>query len=108
MERTPLLINTSRGPIVDEQALIRALNAGKLSGAGLDVLEKEPPDPGHPFLKMENVILTPHTGYFSQESISELKRRAAENVRHVLVGEMPESLVNREVLGKTRALLCVA
>lgn len=108
MERTPLLINTSRGPIVDEQALIRALEAGRISGAGLDVLEKEPPDPGHPFLSMENVILTPHTGYYSQESISELKRRVAENVRHVLVGEMPESPVNREVLGKTRATLRVS
>jgi D-3-phosphoglycerate dehydrogenase / 2-oxoglutarate reductase len=108
MEQAPLLINTSRGPIVDEQALIRALETRRLGGAGLDVLEKEPPDPDHPFLKMENVILTPHTSFFSQESISELKRRVAQNVRHVLEGEMPESVVNREVLGKTRAPIPVA
>jgi D-3-phosphoglycerate dehydrogenase len=103
MEKKPILINTSRGPIVDEKALIQALVEGQVSGAGLDVLEKEPPDPQNPLLKMENVILSPHVGFYSVESISELKRRTAENVSAVLSGKLPKSVVNREVIGKTRA-----
>ena len=103
MEKKPLLINTSRGPIVDEKALIQALGEGLLSGAGLDVLEKEPPDAQSPLLKMENVVLSPHVGFYSVESISELKRRTAKNVADVLTGKWPGSVVNRDVRGKTRA-----
>ncbi len=103
--KKPILINTSRGPIVDEKALIQALEQGLISGAGLDVLEKEPPDDQNSLLKMENVILSPHVGFYSEESISELKRRTAKNVADVLRGKWPGSLVNREVLGKTRATI---
>ncbi|MFB3884378.1 MAG: C-terminal binding protein [Thermodesulfobacteriota bacterium] len=103
MEKKPILVNTSRGPIIDEKALIQALEKGLLSGAGLDVLEKEPPDPQNPLLKMDNVILSPHMGFYSVESISELKRRTARNVSEVLSGRWPGSVVNREVRGKTRA-----
>jgi D-3-phosphoglycerate dehydrogenase len=103
MEKKPLLINTSRGPIIDEKALIQALVEGRISGAGLDVFEKEPPDPENPLLKMENVILSPHVGFYSEESISELKRRTAKNVSDVLLGKWPKSVVNREVMGKMRA-----
>ena len=103
MEKRPLLINTSRGPIVDERALIQALEEGLLSGAGFDVLEKEPPDSQSPLLKMENVVLSPHVGFYSVESISELKRRTAKNVSDVLRGKWPGSVVNRDVRGKTRA-----
>ena len=103
MGKKPLIINTSRGPIIDEMALIGALTKGQVSGAGLDVLEKEPPDPQNPLLKMENVIITPHTSFYSEESISELKRRTAENVSAVLLGKWPKSVVNREVIGKTKA-----
>jgi len=105
MEKKPILVNTSRGPIVDEKALIQALAEGRVSGAALDVLEKEPPDPQSPLLKMENVILSPHVGFYSVESISELKRRTAENVSAVLLGKFPKSVVNREVLGKNRAFI---
>jgi D-3-phosphoglycerate dehydrogenase len=105
MEKKPVIINTSRGPIIDEKALIEALREGRISGAGLDVLEKEPPDSENPLLKMENVILSPHIGFYSVESISELKQRTAKNVSDVLMGRWPRSVVNREVLGKTRALL---
>ncbi len=103
MEKKPFLINTSRGPIINEKALIQALNKGTISGAGLDVLETEPPDSGNPMLKMENVIFSPHVGFYSEESISELKRRTAKNVADVLKGKKPRSVVNREVLAKTRA-----
>ena len=102
MEKKPLLINTSRGPIVDERALIQALGEGLLSGAGLDVLEKEPPDSQSPLLKMENVVLSPHVGFYSVESISELKRRTAKNVSEVLMGKRPGSVVNHQVIGKAR------
>lgn len=100
MEKKPIIINTSRGPIIDEKALIQALINGQISGAGLDVLEKEPPDSQNPLLKMENVILSPHIGFYSEESISELKRRAAENISAVLLGKLPRSVVNLDVLKK--------
>jgi len=105
MKKKPIVINTSRGPIVDEKALIQALIKGQISGAGLDVLEKEPPDPQSPLLKMENVVLSPHVSFYSVESISELKRRTAKNVADVLTGRWPRSVVNREVKGKVRAQL---
>jgi D-3-phosphoglycerate dehydrogenase len=105
MEKRPIIINTSRGPIIDETALIEALKEGHISGAGLDVLEKEPPDPQSPLLKMNNVILSPHVGFYSEESISELKRRTAKNVSDILMGRWPGSVVNREVKGKTRVPL---
>lgn len=105
MKKKPLLINTSRGPIIEEKALIQALKEGDISGAGLDVLEKEPPDPQNPLLKMDNVIFSPHSSFYSEESISELKRRTAKNVSDVLMGRWPGSVVNHEVKGKTRVPL---
>jgi D-3-phosphoglycerate dehydrogenase len=105
MLKKPTLINTSRGPIIDEKALIQALEEGLITGAGLDVLEKEPPDSVNPMLAMENVILSPHVGFYSEESISELKRRTAKNVSEVLTGKWPGSVVNQEVKGKTRVLI---
>jgi D-3-phosphoglycerate dehydrogenase len=108
MEKKPLLINTSRGPIIDERALIKALDQGLISGAGLDVLETEPPNSQSPLLKMENVVLSPHMGFYSEESISELKRRTARNVSDVLTGRRPSSVVNREVMGKTRASISMS
>lgn len=101
--KKPLILNTSRGPIIDEKALIAALEKGHVSGAGLDVLEKEPPDPHNPLLKMENVILTPHMSFYSEESFHELKRRTAESVLDVLMGKRPGSVANPDVMGKTRA-----
>jgi D-3-phosphoglycerate dehydrogenase len=103
MKKRPLIINTSRGPIIDENALVEALKNGLVSGAGLDVMEKEPPDPGNPLLKMDQVILSPHMSFYSEESIKELKRRTAEGVADVLQGKWPQSIVNSEVRGKTRA-----
>jgi D-3-phosphoglycerate dehydrogenase / 2-oxoglutarate reductase len=103
MQKKPLVINVARGPIIDEKVLIRALEEGRISGAGLDVLEKEPPDPENPLLKMDNVIVSPHVGFYSEESIRELKRRAAESVSAVLLGGWPRAVVNKEVIGKTRA-----
>jgi len=103
MERSPLVMNLSRGAVIDEAALIEALEKGWISGAALDVLEREPPNANNPLMRKDNVILTPHAGFYSEESKSELKRRASENVRSVLEGKLPDSVVNTEVVGRSRA-----
>ncbi len=100
MKPTAYLVNSARGPIVDEQALAEALDQKQLAGAALDVVEKEPPA-GSPLLGRENVILTPHTAFYSEESLLELQTRAAEEVVRVLSGEAPRHPVNPEVLKST-------
>jgi D-3-phosphoglycerate dehydrogenase / 2-oxoglutarate reductase len=102
MRPTSMLINTARGGIVDTAALTDALQQGFLAGAGLDVLEEEPIDPASPLLRMEQVIVTPHAAWYSEEGRSDLKRRAAEEAVRVLRGERPRHCVNPEVLGRLR------
>lgn len=102
MKPTAFLINTARGAVVEEEALVRALKEGWIAGAGLDVLEREPPAPDTPLLGMENVLLTPHAAFYSLGSLSEVKRRAAAAVAAVLRGERPESVVNPEVYTRAR------
>ncbi|MFQ5860542.1 MAG: C-terminal binding protein [Dehalococcoidia bacterium] len=102
MKPTAFLINVSRGGIVDQAALIRALQEGGIAGAALDVLETEPPSPDDPILKLPNVILSPHAAFYSQEALQDLRRMAWEQVISVLKGELPYSLVNREALQKNR------
>jgi len=97
MKKEAYIINTARGEVIDEKALIRALQAGKIAGAGLDVLEEEPINPNNPLYKMDNVVLTPHSAFYSVESQIELKRKAAQNVVDVLSGCYPAYLVNKEV-----------
>jgi len=97
MKPTAYLINTARGPIVDEGALAEALDAGQLAGAALDVMPQEPPV-GSPLLGRENVIITPHTSFYSEESLLELQRKAAEEVVAVLSGRAPRNPVNPEAL----------
>lgn len=103
MKEEAFLINTSRGPVVDEQALIEALREKKIAGAGLDVLETEPISPNHPLLEMENVILSAHIAWNSKEAEFELKSKAAQNVADVLTGFYPIYLVNKAL--KERILL---
>jgi D-3-phosphoglycerate dehydrogenase len=91
------LINTARGPIVDEAALARALDAGQLAGAALDVMTKEPPT-GSSLLGRPNVIITPHTSFYSEESLNDLETKAAEEVVRVLKGQAPKNPVNPEAL----------
>lgn len=98
MKKDAYLINTARGAIVDELALCQALKEGWIAGAALDVLEKEPPDPKNPLLKLDNAIITPHISYYSEESYAELKIKAAQAVLDVLKGEVPQSVVNPQVL----------
>jgi D-3-phosphoglycerate dehydrogenase len=98
MKPTAFLVNTSRGGIVDEQALAAALKAGHLGGAALDVLGVEPPPADHPLRQAQNIILTPHLAFYSRESVIELQTKAAEEVARALKGEPPRSPVNPEVL----------
>jgi D-3-phosphoglycerate dehydrogenase len=91
------LINTARGPIVDEAALAKALDAGQLAGAALDVMPQEPPK-NSPLFGRPNVIITPHTSFYSEESLVDLQTKAAEEVVRVLTGQMPKNPVNPEAL----------
>ncbi|MBI3402238.1 MAG: C-terminal binding protein [Acidobacteria bacterium] len=98
MKPTAYLVNTARGPLVDEAALVEALTEGRIAGAALDVVEQEPPASGSPLLTCRNLILTPHTGFYSDESLVELQTKAAEEVVRVLGGQPPRNPVNPEVL----------
>ena len=98
MKSTAYLVNTARGPVVEQKALTRALQEGWIAGAGLDVLEREPPDPQDPILRLDNVVLTPHYASYTEEAYVEVREKAARQVVQVLRGEIPTFLVNREVL----------
>jgi D-3-phosphoglycerate dehydrogenase len=101
MKTTAHLINTARGPIVDEEALVQALDQGHLAGAALDVLSQEPPS-ASPLFGRDHVILTPHMSFYSAESLIELQRKAAEEVVRVLTGEAPRHPLNPEALQASR------
>ncbi len=103
MKPGSIVINCARGGLIDEDALAASLASGHTAGAGLDVLEPAPPDPASPLLQQENVIITPHTAFFSQASTLELEQRTAQEVIRVLNGERPENLINPNVLGKSRS-----
>jgi D-3-phosphoglycerate dehydrogenase / 2-oxoglutarate reductase len=98
MKPEAILVNTSRGPLVDVEALRRALDDGQLAGAALDVLEVEPPEHDDPVLHREDVIITPHAGFYSEESVRELQRKAVEQVIVALGGGMPPYAVNADSL----------
>jgi D-3-phosphoglycerate dehydrogenase len=98
MKPNAVVINTSRGGVIDLVALERALRSGVIAGAGLDVFEPERLAQDHPLLSLESVIATPHVAFYSEESIGELQRLAAENVAAVLAGMLPRSVVNPTVL----------
>ncbi|WP_102346588.1 C-terminal binding protein [Bacillus sp. Marseille-P3661] len=97
MKKEAIIINTARGPVIDEQALIKALQDGEIAGAGLDVLEQEPIASDNPLLKMDNVVLNPHAAWYSEEAELELKRKTAQNIADVLAGYYPTYLFNKEV-----------
>ena len=94
MKPTAYLINTSRGPVVDETALIAALQNGQIAGAGLDVFEREPLASDSPLLRMENVTVTPHTASYADETFRIMFRRVGEEAARALRGQMPNTPVN--------------
>jgi D-3-phosphoglycerate dehydrogenase len=98
MKKTAYFINTSRGPVVDEAALVRALKDGEIAGAGIDVYEEEPKiHPG--LMELDNVVLTPHIASATIETRTKMATMAAQNLVDGLLGKRPQNLVNPEVLG---------
>lgn len=95
-----VLVNTSRGPVVDEPALIRALQAGRLGAAGLDVFEEEPLPLNSPLRQMENVVMTPHTAAYSEDAAVELYQQACQEAIDIIAGRIPKGAVNAHLLGK--------
>ena len=100
MKRTAILVNTSRGPIVDNMALYEALRSGKIAYAALDVTEPEPMPPDHPLLTLDNVIVVPHIASASVATRTKMALMAADNLIAGLKGEMPPNPVNPEALKK--------
>lgn len=102
MKRTAFIINTSRGGVIDEPDLIRALKEGVIAGAGLDVFEHEPIQPGNELLSLKNVILTPHTAALTEECVNRMAVAGAERVVDLFHGFIPENVANPEVLSLAR------
>jgi D-3-phosphoglycerate dehydrogenase / 2-oxoglutarate reductase len=94
MKRTAIIVNTSRGGVVDEEALIEALREKWILSAGVDVFETEPLGRDHPMLSMDNVVLSGHVGWYSKDALRELQTRAAQEVGRVFSGEKPSCWVN--------------
>lgn len=105
MKPEAFLINAARGGLIDEDALYDALTTGQIAGAGLDVVSDVAPPLEHQLLQLRNVIVTPHTAFFSQEALLELEERAAGEVARVLQGQMPDNVVNPAVLAHARVKL---
>ncbi|HAM72907.1 MAG TPA: C-terminal binding protein [Verrucomicrobiales bacterium] len=105
MKPTAILVNTARGAVVDTHALAEALATGRIAGAGIDVLPQEPPDESEPLIRLwrqrdpvVNLIVTPHTAFFSEEGCVEMRTKAAEEVARILRGEAPRNCVNPQFL----------
>lgn len=100
MKPTACLINTGRGLLVDEAALYQALTTGAIAGAGLDVMEVEPLKLDNPLLKLENVIVTGHSGHYSDMAIANIRQRPVEDVSRIMSGEWPRGWINPQVKEK--------
>jgi D-3-phosphoglycerate dehydrogenase / 2-oxoglutarate reductase len=99
MRSDAILVNTSRGGVVDTDALVEALRTGAILGAAIDVHESEPLPAGHPLTTFDSVVLTPHLAWYTEESYGELKRRTVAGVLDVCAGRAPRNIINPEVLG---------
>jgi D-3-phosphoglycerate dehydrogenase len=95
MKPTAYIVNTGRGPLINEKDLYEALKNNRLAGAALDVLEQEPPQKDNPLLALENVIVTPHAAFYSEESYIDLRRKAVQEVKRVLSNQPPLNQVNK-------------
>jgi D-3-phosphoglycerate dehydrogenase len=95
MKPTAILVNTARGELIDEKALAKSLSEGRVAAAGLDVFEKEPLAPDHPFIRLPNVVLSGHVGWYSKDAVKELQTRGAQEIVRVLSGGVPQCWVNR-------------
>ena len=104
MKPTAFIVNTSRGPVIDQQALVKALKENRVAGAGIDVYEKEPIDVNDPMLKMDNVILTPHTAFYSDASDIRVRTSVVQEAVRIAQGHLPKNIVNKSVKPKVNLL----
>ena len=102
MKNNAILVNCARGGLIDEIAASNALSNGQIGGIGLDVIEDTSKSPTSPLFINKNVIITPHTAFFSKASNEELQRRTAEEIVRVIKNKKPENFINPEVIGNTR------
>jgi D-3-phosphoglycerate dehydrogenase len=100
MKPTAYVINCARGEFIDEEALYDAVTRGEIAGAALDVIQEESMPPGHSLLKPDNIIITPHTAYYSEESLGRLRKRPFEEISRMVNGQWPQWLLNTEVKNK--------
>ncbi|MDM5317342.1 NAD(P)-dependent oxidoreductase [Fictibacillus sp. b24] len=98
MRNDAFLINTSRGEVVDEEALVKALSEKWISGAGLDVFSEEPLRPDHPFLQLQNVILSPHIGWKTDNMFNKFLSTSVDNILSFIIDGNPQLIANKEVL----------
>jgi D-3-phosphoglycerate dehydrogenase len=103
MKPTAWVINCSRGPVVDTEALVRALDAKKIAGCALDTTDPEPLPNPHSLRGRENVVINPHVAWYSEKAMVGLQSGAPNEVRRVLTGEWPVNVVNKAVKGRNRA-----
>jgi D-3-phosphoglycerate dehydrogenase len=102
LKESVILVNTSRGSVLDQEALVESIRKGSIAAAGLDVLAKEPPSASDPILGFENVIVTPHIGWYSEQSSARLQENAALEAERILTGNPPKHPVNPEVLSRKK------
>jgi D-3-phosphoglycerate dehydrogenase len=102
MKKTAIIVNTARGPIIDEGALCSALDAGTIAAAGIDVLEKEPPAADNPLLAKQNALVTPHVAWYSEESFEADMVDGMDELERVLKGKRPRFIVNPEIFGRRK------
>ena len=102
MKPTAYLVNTSRGPMVDHEALAEALRAKRIAGAGIDVYDKEPPEATYPLLHLPNAILTPHLAWYSEDAAWDIRYKILEDIDLALAGKPPRYCVNKDVLKKPK------
>lgn len=100
MKPTAYLINTARGPLMDEVALVVTLREGRIAGAALDVYETEPLPPDHALLSLENVVLSPHVGYVTREAYDLFFRQVVESIESYLDGNLPPRTLNPEAMAR--------
>lgn len=100
MKKTAYIVNTARGGIIDERALYVALKEGWIAGAALDTMDQEPPSPDNPLFELDNIVLTPHTAFYSETSWKNLHLWAIEEAIRVLSGKIPKNIVNKEIIEK--------
>ncbi|MCW8085114.1 hydroxyacid dehydrogenase [Sabulicella glaciei] len=103
MKRDAWILNVSRGPVIEEAALVDALRGGRIGGAALDVFDVQPLAPDHPYMALSNVLLTPHVAGLSQEAVVRMSTGAAEQVIQILRGDRPQHFINPEAWEASRA-----